>query len=64
MPSMDDDVKFQKWQEDMNKVMNVAEVIIAKHRNGPIGTVKLRFEPNLTEFSNLAEGYEQPESQY
>lgn len=64
MPSMDDDVKFQKWQEDMNKVMNVAEVIVAKHRNGPIGTVKLRFEPNLTEFSNLAEGYEQPESMY
>lgn len=64
MPSMDDDIKFQKWQEDMNKVMNVAEVIVAKHRNGPIGTVKLRFEPNLTEFSNLAQGYDQPESQY
>lgn len=64
MPSMDDDVKFQKWQEDMNKVMNVAEVIVAKHRNGPIGTVKLRFEPNLTEFSNLAEAYDQPESMY
>ncbi|MBY0407460.1 MAG: replicative DNA helicase [Rickettsiales bacterium] len=57
MPSMDDDVKFQKWQEDMNKVMNVAEVIVAKHRNGPIGTVKVRFDPNLTEFSDLADGY-------
>jgi len=59
MPSMDDDAKFQKWQEDMNRVLNVAEVIVAKHRNGPIGNVKLRFDSNLTQFSNLAaQGYE------
>jgi len=56
-PSMDDSTKYSKWQEDMNRVMNVAEVIIAKHRNGPIGNVKLRFDSNLTQFSNLAEGY-------
>ena len=59
MPSMEDDKKFQKWQEDMNRVMNVSEVIVAKHRNGAIGTVKLRFDSNLTQFSNLAQdGYE------
>jgi replicative DNA helicase len=56
-PSMDDGAKYSKWQEDMNRVMNVAEVIIAKHRNGPIGNVKLRFDANLTQFDNLAEGY-------
>lgn len=56
-PSMDDTVKYTKWQEDMNRAMNVAEVIIAKHRNGPIGTVRLRFDGNLTQFDNLAEGY-------
>ncbi len=33
---------------------NIAEIIIAKHRNGPTGTVKLLFEPNLTKFMNLA----------
>ncbi|MBP5974338.1 replicative DNA helicase [Brasilonema sp. CT11] len=32
----------------------VAEVIIAKHRNGPTGTVKLLFDPQLTKFKNLA----------
>jgi replicative DNA helicase len=46
-----------KWQVEMDRAMNVAEVIIAKHRNGPIGNVQLRFDGNLTQFANLAEGY-------
>lgn len=33
---------------------NVAEVIVAKQRNGPIGTVQLMWRPELTKFSNLA----------
>lgn len=31
----------------------IAEVIISKHRNGPVGTVKLLFEPQFTLFRNL-----------
>jgi replicative DNA helicase len=33
---------------------NIAEIIIAKHRNGPTGTVKLLFQSELTKFGNLA----------
>jgi replicative DNA helicase len=33
-----------------------AEVIIAKQRNGPTGTVKLAFLKNFTRFENLARG--------
>ncbi len=32
----------------------IAEVIITKHRNGPVGTVKLLFDPQYTLFRNLA----------
>jgi replicative DNA helicase len=32
----------------------IAEVNIAKHRNGPTGTIKLLFDPQFTKFKNLA----------
>ena len=32
---------------------NIAEVIIAKQRNGPVGTIKLVWLPNFTKFVNL-----------
>jgi len=35
---------------------NVAELIIAKQRNGPTGTAKVRFDREYTRFDNLAEG--------
>ena len=31
----------------------IAEIIVAKNRNGPTGTVNLRFRPELTRFENL-----------
>ena len=47
--------KFLEWQEKMARVDSVAETIVAKQRHGPIGTVKLHFDPNLTRFSDLDE---------
>ncbi|MDY0871720.1 replicative DNA helicase [Dongia rigui] len=45
--------KMMEWQREMERVHNVAEVIIAKQRHGPIGTVPLQFEGMLTKFSDL-----------
>ena len=32
---------------------NIAEIIVAKQRNGPTGTVKLAWLPQFTKFANL-----------
>jgi replicative DNA helicase len=39
----------------------VAEIIIAKQRSGPTGTVKLAFLNHLTRFESLAPGYMRPD---
>lgn len=51
----DDSPKMPEWQAEMNKVHGVAEVIVAKHRSGPIDNVALQFESALTLFSDLAQ---------
>ncbi len=45
--------EHQTWQDEMNQVMGLAEVIIGKQRHGPTGTVQLQFEAQLTKFQNL-----------
>ena len=42
------------WQDDMDKVKGLAEIIIGKQRHGPIGNVKLSFNEDITKFGNLA----------
>lgn len=44
-----------KWQEEMEQLHGKAEVIVGKQRHGPIGTIKLSFNPDLTKFGNLAQ---------
>ncbi|MGC1302919.1 MAG: replicative DNA helicase [Caulobacteraceae bacterium] len=50
-----------EWQERMDDIRHVAEVIIGKQRHGPIGTVKLSFNDDTVRFGNLArEGRYEP----
>ena len=44
------------YTKDACKEPGVAEIIIAKQRNGPTGVVKLAFLNKLTRFENLASG--------
>jgi replicative DNA helicase len=49
------------WQGEMEQVHGKAEVIIAKQRHGPTGTVQLSFEAQFTRFGNLARADYLPE---
>ena len=42
------------WLKKYDKIKNLAEVIVAKNRNGQIGTVHLYFDPEHVLFSNAA----------
>jgi replicative DNA helicase len=44
------------YNREDSQERNIAELIIAKQRNGPTGTCKVRFEHAYTRFDNLAEG--------
>ena len=55
--SEEDDVKYNervsRWQQLTNDNYNKAEIIIAKQRHGPIGSIKMHFDANYTKFSDL-----------
>src|ERR1700751_5081406 len=56
--------EHEKWQLDMELALGKAEVIIAKQRHGPTGTVKLQFEGQFTRFSDLAQDGHLPDRSY
>jgi len=45
--------RTSRWQELCEKAHNTAEIIIAKQRHGPIGTIKTHFDSNYTRFSDM-----------
>ena len=53
------DEYYDPESEDQGK----AELIIRKHRNGPIDTIRLAFLSHYPSFANLAHGGERPQEQ-
>ncbi len=51
----EDTDKHVQWLQRMNQIYNKAEIIVAKHRHGPVGTVNLFFDSQFTKFGNLAQ---------
>jgi len=47
--------EYEKWQTEMDLALGKAEVIIAKQRHGPTGTVRLQFEGQFTRFGDFVE---------
>ncbi|MEK9671008.1 MAG: replicative DNA helicase [Rhodospirillaceae bacterium] len=46
--------RIDRWENALEDVRNVAEVIVAKQRHGPIGNVPMHFNGMFTRFGNLA----------
>jgi len=47
--------RYERWHQYLAEIANIAEVIIAKQRHGPIGKIRLQFDGSTTKFSNLAD---------
>ena len=50
---MDFDRRIEKWDDAKAKVANLADIIVAKQRHGPIGDIKMLFHGAFTRFANL-----------
>jgi replicative DNA helicase len=50
------DEVYAKSEEEKDQLRGKAEVIVAKQRNGPIGTIPLTFRGQFTRFENAAQG--------
>lgn len=49
--------EYHEWREKVDKCHNVAEILIAKHRNGAIGNVQVCYENQYSRISNLEKVY-------
>ena len=50
--------RIANWEERLARVQNIAEIIIAKQRHGPIGTIRLMFDGQFTRFGDLDTHYD------
>ncbi len=46
---------FDAWNEKMERIHGVAELIVSKQRHGSTGRVRMKFEAKITRFSDLAD---------
>ncbi|QEK39321.1 replicative DNA helicase [Candidatus Nesciobacter abundans] len=46
--------KLEAWQARMDKIYNLADIIVAKQRHGPIRNIQMGFEESFTKFYDLS----------
>jgi replicative DNA helicase len=52
--------RYANWQQRFSEVSNIAEIIIAKQRHGPIGNIRLHFDGSVMKFANLMDKNKAP----
>lgn len=48
----EDDPQYSEWKKKMDQVRHLSEIMVAKQRNGPIGSLNLYFDAEFTRFRN------------
>jgi replicative DNA helicase len=56
--------RHDRWKIRCDEVYNLAEVLIAKQRHGPVGKISLQFEGQTTKFSNYIPPDHLPDAQF
>ncbi len=46
-------IEHAEWQQKMDEISRLAEILISKQRHGPTGNVKVEFEAQYTKFKDL-----------
>ena len=46
-------IEHAEWQQKMDEISSLAEILISKQRHGPTGNVKVEFEAMYTKFKDL-----------
>ena len=46
-------IEHAEWQQKMNEISSLADIMIGKQRHGPTGNVKVEFEAMYTKFKDL-----------
>ena len=52
-PDASDEAALGAWREDCNRLARAAELIVAKHRQGPAATLSIEYDPARTAFHEL-----------
>ena len=46
-------IEHSEWQQKMDEISRLADIMISKQRHGPTGNVKVEFEAMYTKFKDL-----------
>ena len=55
-PENENSEEYLKWQAKLERIKNMAEIIVAKQRHGPTGSVDVAFVGEYFKFGNFYEG--------
>ena len=46
-------IEHAEWQQKMDEISRLADIMIGKQRHGPTGNIKVEFEAMYTKFKDL-----------